>query len=320
MKNQRVLITGSAGLIGRGIAKRLQDSNAEIIRYDLRHEPGAGRHDLLDRVSLERALRRATGVVHLAAIARVNEGERDPLRCWATNVEATRVLLELACQCSVPPWVVFASSREVYGQQSDLPVSEDAPLQPANTYARSKAVAETLFAAARDRGLNAAIVRFSNVYGDIDDYPDRVVPAFAAAAARGGALRVDGADNVLDFTHVDDAAEGLLRVVRMVVAGERNPPPVHLVSGVRTTLGDLAALAVEHGAPGTRIIDSSPRAYAVRAFVGDPSRARALLGWQASVTLEDALPALISGYQAAAPAGESLARPVRQNLSGHRLA
>ena len=311
MINQRILITGSAGLIGRAIAKRLEQSNAEIIRYDLRHELGAGRHDLLDRVSLERAVRRATGVVHLAAVARVNEGERDPLRCWATNVEATRVLCELASQSNAP-WVVLASSREVYGQQSHLPVREDALVQPANTYARTKVAAEALFAAAKDRGLNAAIVRFSNVYGDIDDYPDRVVPAFAVAAARGGALRVDGADNVLDFTHLDDATEGLLRVIRMLAVGERNLPPVHLVSGVRTTLGELAALAVEHGAPGTRVIDSSPRSYAVRAFVGDPSRARSLLGWQAQIALEDALPAMISAYRAVAPAGESLARPVRQ--------
>jgi nucleoside-diphosphate-sugar epimerase len=71
-------------------------------------------------------------------------------------------------------------------------VAEDAPLSPRNVYARSKVAVEQLTEEARERGMIAAVVRFSNVFGDTEDHADRVVPAFARAAAAGGTVRVDG--------------------------------------------------------------------------------------------------------------------------------
>ena len=301
MKDETILITGSAGLIGRGLVRRLEATSTQIIRYDLRHQDDGERRDLHDPVSLENAVRRATGIVHLAAVARVGEGESDPDRCWSTNVHATQALLSLASRNDVRPWVLFGSSREVYGHQTCFPVNEDAPFRPMNTYARSKVAAERLMDAAREEGLPIATVRFSNVYGDTEDYADRVVPAFAAAAAQGGTLRMDGPANALDFTHVDDVVEGLHRVMAVLSAGEKRLPIVHFVSGVRTTLAELAAMALERGAPGTRVAKAPSRSYAVGEFFGDPARARALLGWRAGVSIESGLADLILAYAQAMP-------------------
>jgi nucleoside-diphosphate-sugar epimerase len=311
MKDETILITGSAGLIGRGLAKRLERTSAQIIRYDLRHRDPDGHHDLHDALSLKNAVRRATGIVHLAAVARVGEGEDDPERCWSTNVEATRSLLRLASQNDVQPWVLFGSSREVYGQQTSFPVNEDASFKPVNAYARSKVAAERLMEAAREEGLPIATVRFSNVYGDTADYADRVVPAFAAAAAHGGTLRMDGPGNALDFTHVDDVVEGLYRVMTMLSAGEKRLPIVHLVSGIRTTLAELAAMAIANGARGTRVSEGPSRSYAVGEFFGDRARALALFGWRARVLIESGLTDLISCYAQAhvaspVPASENI--------------
>jgi len=104
----------------------------------------------------------AVGVVHLAAVSRVIDGERDPARCWAVNVEGTRTVVEAAQSSPLRPWVIYASSREVYGQPSALPASEDCDRAPLNVYGRSKVAAEDLVTAS---GLAHAIVRFSNVYG-----------------------------------------------------------------------------------------------------------------------------------------------------------
>ena len=102
-------------------------------------------------------------------------------------------------------------------------------------------------AAARETGLNASILRFSNVYGDAKDHPDRVIPAFAGAAARGGEIRVEGSHLAFDFTHVEDVATGIEAMVQLLAAGDRAPLPIHFVSGVSTTLGQLASMAQRRG-------------------------------------------------------------------------
>ncbi len=89
--------------------------------------------------------------------------------------------------------------------------------------------------AAREGGLAVGVLRFANVYGPGNDHPDRVVPAFARAAAAGGELRIDGSDNTFDFTHISDVVRGILTMVELLARGERRAPPIHLASGRGTT-------------------------------------------------------------------------------------
>jgi nucleoside-diphosphate-sugar epimerase len=253
------------------------------LRFDIRETSLPAFGDLRDAGALERAIANAAGIVHLGGVSRVVWGERCPQLCRAVNVEATKTLLTLALNSPRRPWVVYASSREVYGQQRVFPVSETAPLQPVNTYARSKVAAEQLVGAARDAGLATAIVRFSSVYGDVDDHADRVVPAFALAAVRGATLRIDGPDCAFDFTHVADVAGGLTKLCVALSVGEKNLPTLHFASGVRTTLRELAELAADLARTPTQISLASPRSFDVHQFCGDPARAAAVLGWRRHV-------------------------------------
>ena len=92
---------------------------------DLRGD-GDERGDVRDPDKVARAIAGCRGVVHLAAVSRVIDGEREPARCESVNVGGLRVVIEAAQK--IGAWVLFASSREVYGQAT-LPVHEDAPLQ-----------------------------------------------------------------------------------------------------------------------------------------------------------------------------------------------
>ena len=222
-------------------------------------------------------------------------GERDPTLCQATNVEALNALVELSLAAS-RPWLIFASSREVYGHPARLPVAEDHPLQPVNTYARSKRDGEQVVEAASGAGLVANICRFSNVYGSPLDHADRVVMAFAGAAAHGGVMSVEGSANMFDFTAVDDAVDGLWRLVQATRQGERLPP-VHFVSGQGTTLGELAQIAAARALGPVTIQEAPARTYDVAKFVGDPARARALLGWTARADLAEEIPSLIAALR-----------------------
>jgi len=296
MIDGKILITGSSGLIGSAVTRRLQALNIACICVDLQAPDPEDRIDICDSARIARLMNGVTGIVHLAAVSRVIHGERHPARCRAVNVDATRGIIEAALALARPPWLIYASSREVYGQQNELPVHEDAPLRPLNVYARSKLTAEQLVGMAREASLQTAIVRFSSVYGSVDDHHDRVVPAFVAAAARGEVLRVDGADCCFDLTHVDDVANGVIRIVELLADGERGLPPVHFVSGHGITLLELARMSIEIGDRKARIHSASPRSFDVHRFVGDPGRARALLGWVATTSLESGLSRLARNF------------------------
>jgi nucleoside-diphosphate-sugar epimerase len=301
-----ILVTGAAGLIGRGLCARLRAEGLAVREFDIARAPA---EDTRDRAALAAALKDVQGVIHLAAVSRVVWGERDPALCRAVNVEALNGLVELSL-AGERPWLVFASSREVYGQPDRLPVAEDAPLRPMNTYARTKVEGEVVTQAAAAAGLAANICRFSSVFGCPLDHADRVVMAFAGAAARGGVMSVEGAGHTFDFTALDDAVEGLWRLTQATMAGERLPP-VHFVSGQGTTLGELAQMAADRALAEVTIKEAPARTFDVAHFVGDPARARALLGWSARADLGAELSKLIAALHARAgsvPAESALER------------
>lgn len=277
-----ILVTGSEGLIGQAMIQCLSEQGFAARRFDIKRHPD---EDICNPVSLAKALDGATGVLHLAAVTRVVWAENDPILCQRTNVDAIRSLVRLCLEQKTRPWLITASSREVYGQASAMPVQEDSPLRPMNVYARSKAEGERIVESARENGLTANICRFSNVYGSADDHVDRVVPAFAQAAAFGGGIRVEGPDNAFDFTFVDDVANGLLRLVLATGAGRRLPP-IHFASGTSTSLGDLAKLAQKHASAPVSVHVGEPRSFDVSSFVGDPRRAYDMLGWKATTSLD----------------------------------
>ncbi len=306
MVGARILVTGSAGLIGRALLDQamgasLRQAGNHVVGLDIRAADPAERGDLCDTDVLAARMRDIDGILHLGAVSRVVAGERDPEHCRQVNVAGTGRLLDLALKSRARPWVIYASSREVYGQQDRLPVTEDAPLRPMNVYARGKAEAEGLVDSAREAGLRTAILRFSNVYGDTDDHADRVVPAFARAAAladRGPQeIRVDGSHCTFDFTHITDTVDGILRVVEMLQEGEARLPPIHLVTGQSTSLGELAALAARIGGPNLRVTEAPPRGFDVYRFAGDPTRAAQLLGWRATTFVEEGFAALAGAFR-----------------------
>jgi len=291
-----ILITGSAGLIGAVLTKHLEARGMAVSGADVRALRPEHCINASDIEGSSAVMREVSGVVHLGAVSRVIHGERDPARCWQVNVEITRKLLAAAAGAPRRPWFIYASSREVYGVQDRQPVSEDAPLQPMNVYARSKVAAEVLLGEAREAGLTTSILRFANVYGRVEDHPDRVVPAFLAAAVAGGVLRVDGRDCAFDLNHVDDVVRGIAAVIEALNGGERALPALHFVSGRSTTLLELADMCRKIGGIGARITEAPSRTFDVHRFVGDPRRAERVLGWRSAIDLQTGLSRLAAEF------------------------
>jgi nucleoside-diphosphate-sugar epimerase len=290
---QKILITGHCGLVGRHLAPLLSASGYTVVGIDIADGTG----DITRAVDLVRALQDCHGVVHLAAVSRVVWGQRNPDLCWQTNTLASEALLKAAINSPLKPWVLVASSREVYGEAKSLPVTEDAELVPVNIYGKAKLAMEQAAMQAREAGINTAVVRLANVYGCTKDHVDRVLPAFCRNAAEGLALRVDGFEHLFDFTHISDTVAGLMQLVALLEEGERGIPAIHLLPGIGTTLLEAAQMAVRSAGSDSVIVQAPSRNYDVSRFIGDPSRAKALLGWQAAIRPEQGIAQLVAAFK-----------------------
>lgn len=286
---RKILITGHCGLVGRHLGPLLSAQGYLLSGVDIADSTG----DITRTADVESALHGCHGVIHLAAVSRVVWGQRNPALCWQTNALASEALLKAAVNSPLKPWVLVASSREVYGEARQLPVTEDTELLPVNIYGKAKLAMEQAAMQARATGINTAIVRLANVYGCTLDHTDRVLPAFCRNAVEGLPLRVDGFDHVFDFTHITDTVAGLLQLVTLLEDGERGIPPIHLLPGVGTTLLEAAQSAIASANSGSEILQAPSRNYDVSRFVGDPSRAKALLGWHALINPQQGIDQLV---------------------------
>jgi len=293
----KIAVTGSSGLIGRELVKQLT-GNYDLVEIDIAIDKTG--HDIALSESVTRLTDNCDGIIHLAAVSRVAEAQDFPLRTWASNVTGTHNILDAALNSNRKPWVIHASSREVYGNQPRRAIPEETPMTPLNIYGRSKAAGEGLVYGAQDAGANVAILRFANVYGDIYDYSDRVIPAFSRAAVNGTPLRVDDASVCMDFTHVVDVSRGVVKVVDMLVAGEKNLPPIHYATGTGVTLGELARIAVAASDNTCELNEVERREASVSCFIGDPTRARTLLGWTHETPLQTGFSEMVEAFRKAA--------------------
>lgn len=295
----KLLITGSEGLIGTAICERLKKLNIGVVHFDKKFpitHPYYG--DILNKVRLQTAMKDCDGVIHLAAVSRVIWGEKNPELCWQTNYEGTLYVIESAFLSPKKPWILYASSREVYGNPPTLPAIEESPYNPVNVYGESKIESEKAILRAREEGLNTAIVRYSNVYGSIHDHQDRVIPAFCKAAVMGAPIRVDGFSHTFDFTYIDDVVEGTLKIILALCEAKTELPPFHLTTGKETSLLKAAELANKIGDQNSKIFEAPPRNYDVSNFCGDSTRTRNILGWEPKVSIEEGIERLTKAFQA----------------------
>lgn len=288
-------------MIGLTTSSLLRENGYEVVSMDIRRNQSNGNTplfgDVLDSAELSQAIKGVEGVIHLAAISRVIDAQRNPERCIYVNVGGIKRLIESAKKQPQPPWIIYASSREVYGEPEYLPVKEGHPLKPINVYGESKKTAENLLGQAAASGIVSIIFRFSNVYGSVYDHSTRVIPAFLMGAINGTPLTVEGSNHTFDFTYVKDVAEGLLAAVKKLSSGEFGGTNVYnFCTGHGTSLEELLGLIRK--ITGSEIITlvGESRNYDVVRYVGDPSKLKSQIGYRCQTNLRLGLELLYNNY------------------------
>lgn len=290
----KILVTGSAGLIGNALTKRLRENGYEVVDCDIRF---INRPLSFFSHEIQPVLEECMGIIHLAAIARVVHGEQFPDLCEEVNINGTKKFLEFYKNLLHKPWLIYGSSREVYGEQEILPVSEDTDFNPVNKYARGKLIIENIVDDLKKSGFNTAILRFSNVYGGLLDHYDRVVPAFCINALKNETIRIDGKECVFDFTYIEDVVDGILLTVRKMHDSHEINSAIHFTGCRGCNLEELAKIVLVLTNSKSPIAYNLPRNFDVSRFYGDFSNAQKLLGWKPKYSLEEGIKKFISNIQ-----------------------
>ena len=228
----KILVTGGLGLIGHNVVSRLESFGHEIVIVDNKTNYGLIPLQELSYLITERTKKISTrdifgvniadyylmdeiindnkpeAIIHLASFPRQKVVNVNPVAGSRTMSEGLINLLELAKKHKVKRFVYISSSM-VYGDFVD-DVCEDAVCKPQGQYGIMKLAGEWLVKDyTRSSGIEHTIIRPSAVYGPLD-VEDRVISKFILSALRNQTLKVNGANETLDFTYVDDAADGIV--------------------------------------------------------------------------------------------------------------
>ena len=270
----KILVTGGLGFIGHNVVQLLKTQGHEVVIVDNRTTYGiipqveldyliAERQfkiapcdvhsaDIKDQASMEYIMRRhgIELVVHLASFPRQKVVNNNP--CWGSQTmsEGLLSLLEASKNTGVKKFVYISSSM-VYGNFKDTyfdGIDEDHACNPIGQYGIMKLAGEWLVKDyARQTNMAYTILRPSAVYGPMD-VEDRVVSKFLLAAMRGETIQVNGPDESLDFTYVDDAADG---IAMASISDNTDNMTYNITRGNSRTLLEAAELAVKIAGSGT---------------------------------------------------------------------
>ncbi|NTX57354.1 NAD-dependent epimerase/dehydratase family protein [Myxococcus sp. CA039A] len=273
----RVLVTGAAGFIGHHVSARLLARGDTVLGVDnldpsgdvplkqarlarLRTTPGAEHFtchpvDITDAAALARIFQqeRPERVVHLAARVGVRTASATARSYLDTNVTGFLHVLEQSHATQVEH-LVYASSSSVYGADTPPPFAESASADhPLNVYSATKRAGELLaHTYGHLHALPTSGLRFFTVYGPWGR-PDMAPLRFLRALREGRPIDLYGEGRMRrDFTHVDDVAEAVLRVLDRPPSGT---PPYRLLNvgrGEPVSLRDFVAVLERH--VGTRAV------------------------------------------------------------------
>jgi nucleoside-diphosphate-sugar epimerase len=301
----KFLITGGLGLIGHNVTAKLEAKEHEVVIVDTQTNYGIIPQDELDYLIEERRKKIATDriyriditdqdgidwiirdhkpdvVVHMASFPRQKVVNANPAHGAQVMMEGLINVLESAKRHKVER-VVYISSSMVYGDFEDQ-VTEDSECNPIGQYGIMKLAGEQLVKDYHRRGaFDYVIIRPSAVYGPLD-VEDRVVAKFMLAAMRGETLKVNGAEETLDFTYVDDAADGVVSAATRIMSANRT---YNITKSHSVTLLEAAEMIVQIVGKGTVEVRDKDADFPSRGAL-DIDRARVILGYDPKVDVEE---------------------------------
>lgn len=295
---KRVVVLGGAGLIGSHLCMRLADAGDEVVCIDT---ADISTSPLLAPYMRRRAIRyichdieksfviSGEQIYNLASPTFITRIGTHPLKILRTNIMGSINALETARRNGAT--VLIASSGDIYGGTGQQPfVEKDIFAGRITPYAESKRAAEALhYAYAKEHGCRCRIARIFSTYGTggrIDD--QRIVMRMVVEALLGRDILISGSGEQLrTFCWVGDMADAIIRL--MNIPDTEPTATVNLGSSVEMSINRLADMIVSLTGSRSRIVHIPARSDDPRRMAPDLTRARNMLDWRASTSIEDGL-------------------------------
>ena len=305
----RVAVTGAAGFIGSHTCEGLikagktvigidnlssgKVSNlkgiAEIKRFSFRQA------DICHEDVMQTTLNdfQPDAVIHLAALVSVPIAESNPEENYRINVLGTKSVAQASIKASAKR-IVFASSAAVYGNSDQLPLSEASPTEPINHYGKAKLEAEDMLLSLQNQHrITSTCLRFFNVYGTRQDPSSPysgVISIFADHCKTGRPVTVYGnGKQTRDFISIRD-------ITRAIINSATNPAlpggSYNLCTGQGNTLLELLDILKEIHPDMPPPIFKEARGGDIKHSLGDPSKARKMLGFEIDTNFSEGITAL----------------------------
>ena len=301
----KILVTGGLGLIGHNVTAKLEAKEHDVVIVDTQTNYGIIPQDELDYLMAERRKKIITdriyriditdqagidwvvrehqpdAIIHMASFPRQKVVNTNPAYGAQVMMEGLINVLESAKRHQVER-VVYISSSMVYGDFDDQ-IAEDGACNPIGQYGIMKLAGEQLVKDYHRQGaFDYIIIRPSAVYGPLD-VEDRVISKFILSAMRGETLRVNGAEETLDFTYVDDAVDGIVSATTRIMSANRI---YNITKSHSVTLLKAAEMIIEIVGKGTVEVQDKSADFPSRGAL-DINRARVILGYDPKVDVEE---------------------------------
>jgi UDP-glucose 4-epimerase len=300
----RVLVTGGAGYLGSVCAAHLLEQGYDVVVLD---DLSTGHRDAVPEGATfvegdithdaEPILADGVdGVLHFAAKSLVGESMEHPERYWTGNVAASLGLLE-AIRRQGCPRLVFSSTAATYGEPTEVPVTEDAPAVPTNTYGATKlAIDHAIASYSAAHGLAAVSLRYFNVAGAHGRFGERhatethLIPiVLQVATGHRDSVQIYGEDwptpdgtCIRDYIHVDDLAEAHVLALGHAVPKQRRI--YNLGSGTGFSVREVIETCREVTGHPLPTVSAARRAGDPAVLIASRERALHELGWQPTRT------------------------------------
>jgi nucleoside-diphosphate-sugar epimerase len=301
----KILVTGGLGLIGHHVVNKLESLGHDVVITDTRTTYGIIPQDEIDYLMAERLKKIKTEqiynidistadsidwliqkhqpaiIIHMASFPRQKVVNANPAMGARTMMEGLMNLCESAKKHNVCKFLYISSSM-VYGDFTD-DVTEEYNCKPQGQYGIMKLSGEHIVKDySRRNCFTHTIIRPSAVYGPLD-VEDRVIAKFMLTAMRGGTLNVNGANETLDFTYVDDAADG---IVAAALSNNTNNKTYNITKSHSRTLLEAAQLALKLAGGGTLIVKDKDADFPSRGALNIDA-ARRDFGYDPKVDVEE---------------------------------
>lgn len=305
-----ILVTGGAGYIGSHAVYQLIDQGLDVVIVDNLQTGHRGaihpkakfyEGDLRDRDFMREVFRKESieGVIHFAANSLVGESMEKPLQYYDNNVYGTQILLESMIDAGVK-YIVFSSTAATYGEPESVPITEEMPTVPTNTYGETKLAMENMMKWCEQahsirfvslRYFNVAGARSTGEIGEDHNPETHLIPVvLETALGKREKITIFGDDYptkdgtcIRDYIHVEDLIDAHILALNYLKNG--GPSDIfNLGSSQGFSVKEIVEMAREVTGKEIRAEIGPRRAGDPSILIASSEKAKKILGWKPSRT------------------------------------